>query len=63
MTRGEFYARRYGGGLRTARKERKCEQFGCFKRIAAGEQYFDTMLVWKYPLTTKICTHCANKTI
>lgn len=59
-TRATFYARRYGGGLRTARKQRKCEQWGCFKRIEPGECYFDTMETTTWPKTKCICTTCSE---
>lgn len=60
MTRADFYARRNGGGLRTARKECKCVQFGCFKRIQPGEQYFDTQATTTWPATKKICVPCSE---
>ncbi len=59
-TRAHFYARKNGGGYRTARKERKCEQFGCFKKIDPGVRYFDTMEVTTWPKTKAICACCAE---
>lgn len=60
MTRGDFYQRRYGGGLRTARKPTKCEQYGCYKRIMPGEQYFDTQETTTWPATKKLCVACSE---
>lgn len=59
-TRATFYARRNGGGLRTACKQRKCEQFGCFKRIEPGERYFDTRETTTWPQTKCLCEECSE---
>jgi hypothetical protein len=60
-TRAYFYERRCGGGWRTARKDFTCAQFGCLKRIIAGETYFDTQEPVTWPITKRICAHCANQ--
>lgn len=63
MTRATFYARKNGGGLRTARKPFTCAQFGCLKKIEPGEQYFDTQETTAWPATKRICTCCSEVTI
>ncbi len=63
MTRGQFYARLHGGGLRTARKAFVCSQFGCFKKVEPGEQYFDCQEVTVWPATKRICACCAEEKI
>ena len=60
MTRQDFYSHRNGGGLRTARKITKCMQFGCYKPIVPGEQYFDTQEATAWPATKKICVACSE---
>jgi hypothetical protein len=62
-TRADFYARKNGGGLRTARKEFTCQQFGCFKKVVPGEAYFDTQEVTAFPKTKRICCACSEKAI
>ncbi len=47
MTRGDWYAQRYGGGWRTARKQHRCDQadahgLRCVGVTLAGSPYFDT---------------------
>lgn len=63
QTRAMFYSRRYGGGLRTARKQFTCQQLGCFKKVEPGEDYFDTMEPTTWPATKKICCSCSEETI
>lgn len=63
QTRATFYARKNGGGLRTARKALICQQFGCLRRIEPGEFYFDTMEVTKWPATKRICACCAEEPV
>ncbi len=63
MTRTEFYARKNGGGYRTARKECKCQQFGCFNKILPGERYLDTQETTTWPATKRICATCAEVTV
>jgi hypothetical protein len=60
ITRATFYARRFGGGYRTARAQRSCEQFGCYKPIVPGELYFDTREPTRWPKTKCICAGCAE---
>lgn len=62
-TRASFYAQKNGGGYRTARATRKCEQFGCYKRIEPGEAYFDTREVTTFPKTKCICEGCAEESL
>lgn len=59
MTRAEWYAQRYGGGWRTARKPFMCNQSLCLRRIEARQQYFDTCT----PERKRICAECATTTI
>ena len=61
QTRATFYSRRYGGGLRTARKPFTCQQFGCLKKIEPGESYFDTMEPATWPTTKRICCACSEE--
>lgn len=62
-TRADFYARKNGGGLRTARKERKCEQFGCYRPIPPGTVYFDTQEVTTWPKKKAICEQCSQQKV
>lgn len=59
-TRATFYARRYGGGLRTARRPFTCQQFGCFNKVEPGVTYFDTCETTVYPATKRICVTCSE---
>src|SRR6478609_4727921 len=59
-TRATFYARRHGGGYRTARKAFTCGQFGCFQKIDPGVRYFDTLEVTTWSKTKRICACCAE---
>lgn len=61
-TRAEFYARKNGGGLRTARKPFTCMQSLCLKKIEPGEVYFDTREVTAWPKFKRICVHCSEQT-
>ena len=63
QTRATFYARKNGGGLRTARKEFKCGQFGCFRVVHPGEKYFDTVETTIWPATKRICVCCSEVAI
>lgn len=63
QTRATFWGRKNGGGYRTARTPKKCEQFGCFARIMPGEQYFDTQEVTTWPQTKCICARCAEEEV
>jgi hypothetical protein len=63
QTRATFYARKNGGGYRTARKTLICQQFGCLRPIEPGEQYLDTMEVTKWPSTKRICTCCSEELV
>lgn len=60
-TRGHFYARRYGGGWRKARKPFTCQQSLCLGKIAAGDEYFDTLAPTTWPATKRICACCAKE--
>lgn len=60
-TIGHFYARRYGGGLRKARKPFVCQGSLCLHRVQAGEHYFDTMEPTQWPKTKRICEPCSRK--
>lgn len=60
ITRGVFYQRKNGGGLRTARRAFTCEQFACLKIIQPGEQYFDTREVTTWPSFKRICCTCSE---
>lgn len=62
-TRAKFYARKYGGGYRTARSEFRCEVTLCLNRITPGVQYFDTQQVTVFPKTKRICACCAEETL
>lgn len=62
-TRAVFYQRRYGGGLRTARRPFTCQQFGCFQKIEPGVTYFDTGETTTYPATKRICVACSEAVI
>lgn len=62
-TRATFYQRKNGGGYRTARKERPCEQSLCLTRIQPGEQYFDTMEPTTWPRTKALCECCAEAAV
>jgi hypothetical protein len=62
-TRGAFWARKNGGGWRTARKSFTCQQSLCLRRIAIGQQYFDTLEALVWPRTKRICLHCASEMI
>lgn len=62
-TRATFYARKNGGGLRTARRAFTCAQFGCFKRGEPGEVFFDTQGVTIWPSTKRICTACSEASV
>lgn len=59
-TRTDFYARRYGGGYRTCRKQFTCQQSLCLRKVEPGEQYLDTMEPTTWPKTKRICAHCAE---
>jgi hypothetical protein len=63
MTRGDWYAKKYGGGWRTVRKVlgMKCGRFGCFHVTVPGDQHFDTRQVTEWPKTLCICAKCANE--
>lgn len=58
-----FYARKNGGGYRTARTMFKCEQFGCYAPIQPGEVYLDTQEVTTWPMAKKLCEQCAEGAI
>lgn len=60
QTRATFYQRKYGGGIRTARRTFTCAQFGCFKEIQPGEDYFDTGQVTTWPVMKRICASCSE---
>lgn len=62
-SRAYFYARKNGGGRRTARKPFTCGQLGCFRKIEAGMQYFDTLEPTQWPATKRICAHCAEEPV
>lgn len=62
-TRAQFYARKNGGGYRTARKEIKCEQSLCLNRIQPGARYFDTQEVTSWPNKKRICACCAEQEV
>lgn len=62
-TRAMFYARKNGGGYRTARVTCKCEQFGCYAPIQPGEVYFDTRETTQWPMAKKLCEQCAEGAI
>lgn len=63
QTRADFYARKNGGGYRTARLEHNCQQFGCFGLIREGERYFDTKETTTWPATKKLCPACAETAV
>jgi hypothetical protein len=63
MTRASWWARKNGGGYRTARTEKKCQQFGCYRPIAPGEQYFDTNEPTIWPNKKHICAMCAEELV
>lgn len=67
MTRAEFYARKNGGGFRTARKAFTCMQADkssfCLRPVVPGDQYFDTRETTTWPQTKKICVDCAGKEV
>lgn len=60
QTRATFYARRYGGGYRIARKALTCEQSLCLRKVQPGDKYFDTREVTTFPKTKRICAGCAE---
>ncbi len=60
QTRAQFYARKNGGGMRTARKQFLCQTFGCMRVVQPGEDYLDTMEVTTWPATKRICACCAE---
>ena len=60
MNRGQFYARKNGGGLRTARKEFTCMQSMCLKKVQPGEGYFDTQEPVAWPKVKRICAPCSE---
>lgn len=62
-TRAFFYARKNGGGYRTARSEFSCEQFGCLRKIVPGVTYFDTRETTTWPKTKRICACCAEENL
>lgn len=62
-TRATFYARKNGGGYRTARKSFTCMQSLCLKKIDPGVQYFDTQEPVAWPRVKRICATCAETLI
>jgi hypothetical protein len=60
-TRAFFYERRFGGGYRTARAPKTCEQSLCLRKIQPGEKFFDTNEVTTWPRKKVICAICAEE--
>ncbi len=61
QTRAQFWARKNGGGYRTARKAFVCQQFTCLAKVDAGVEYFDTNETTIWPATKRICAACAEE--
>lgn len=61
QTRAQFYARKNGGGYRTARLPFVCQQFSCLATIEPGVEYFDTGEITNWPATKRICARCAEE--
>ncbi len=70
MTRGDWYAGKYGGGWRSARKDSRCDRrdtsgMRCGGLILAGSPYFDTNtpnFYSNHPLARfRLCAPCATE--
>ncbi len=60
MTRAQWYATRYSGGWRKARKRRLCGTSLCMTWTEAGSMYFDTNQKVGIHKTLCICAGCAQ---